>query len=96
MLQIFTVRNEGNVFTPVCHSVHGGCLADTPWADTALADTPWADNRPPPDRHPTPRQTVTAVDGTHPTGMHSCYRCGVSISVRHKMATERGFFNEFQ
>ena len=54
MLQIFTVRNEGNVFTPVCHSVHGGCLADTPWADTALADTPWADNRPPPRQTPHP------------------------------------------
>ena len=29
------------------------------------------------DRHPLPGQTppemVTAADGTHPTGMHSCY-----------------------
>ena len=24
-------------------------------------------------RHPPPQQTATAVDGTHPTGMHSCY-----------------------
>ena len=25
------------------------------------------------DTTPTPRQTATATDGTHPTGMHSCY-----------------------
>ena len=24
------VLQQGNVFTPVCDSVHGGCLADTP------------------------------------------------------------------
>ena len=51
----------------VGHSVQGGCLADTPQADIPL------------DRHPqadTPRQTppvATATDGTHPTGMLSCF-----------------------
>ena len=45
--------------------------ADTPQADTASwADTPWADttlcSRP-------PQQTATAADGTHPTGMNSCF-----------------------
>ena len=43
----------------------------SPWADTpsgrqtpSWADTPWQ----------TPRQqTATAADGTHPTGMHSCF-----------------------
>ena len=52
-----------------------GCLADThplgrhtppgrhPQSDTA----PWADT---PPRQT--RQTATAADGTHPTGMHSC------------------------
>ena len=72
----------------VSHSVHRerGCLADTPspqahipWADTPPADTPlpsayW-------DTH-TPAQCMlgytsppaaTAADGTHPTGMHSCF-----------------------
>ena len=39
-----------------------GCLADTPSGQT-----------PPPSRADTPRQTATAADGTHPTGMHSCY-----------------------
>ena len=42
---------QGNVFTPVCHSVHGGCLADIP------------------------QQMATVADGTHPTGMHSCFHC---------------------
>ena len=27
------------------------------------------------DTHtPSPQQTATAVDGTHPTGMHSCFK----------------------
>ena len=42
---------KGNVFTPVCHSVHGGGSAfgsgvDTPWTPSPLADTPWADTPP--------------------------------------------------
>ena len=51
------------------------------------ADTPWVDT--PPGRHPPPRQTppgrhplppaVTAADGTHPTGMHSC----VEVFILH-------------
>ena len=38
-----TKLRQGNVFTPVCHSVYRGrgCLADTPWAHTR-----------PPGRHP--------------------------------------------
>ena len=35
------------------------------------ADNPQADK--PPGRHYAPRQTATAADGTHPTGMHSCW-----------------------
>ena len=75
---------QGNVFTHVCHSIHRGVAgrhspgqtppprqtpppwADTPQADTSSwADTPWAWADP-------PQVTATAVDGTHPTGMHSC------------------------
>ena len=33
------------------------------------ADTPPREQAPPP-----PRDTVTAADGTHPTGMHSCFK----------------------
>ena len=43
--------------------------ADIPRADT----TPRADN-------PPPRQMATAADGTHPTGLHSCFTC-VHISL---------------
>ena len=37
----------------------------------------WADTRPRPDTPPWPdtrQQTATAADGTHPTGMHSCFQ----------------------
>ena len=56
--------------------------ADTPQADTPQeqtlprADTPWKqtplEQTPPGADHPPPRDTVTAADGTHPTGIHSC------------------------
>ena len=63
----------------------GECLADSPLgrhpqADTPLgrplgrhpqADTPPTDT--PLGRHAPPPVTATAADGTHPTGMHSCY-----------------------
>ena len=65
----FDFYRQGNVFTPVCHSVHGGggggWQADTPWTDTPQADTP------PPGRQ-TPPGTATAADDTHPTRMHFC------------------------
>ena len=36
-----TKLGQGNVFTPVCHSVHGGGLPHThPWTDTPRADSP--------------------------------------------------------
>ena len=55
-------------------STGGGDPEQTPpWEDT-----PGLGKHPPPGRHP-PGQTpppipavATAVDGTHPTGMHSC------------------------
>ena len=56
-------------------------VADTPLgADILLgADTPREQKPPPgadtpPEADPPPRDTVTASDGTHPTGMHSCFR----------------------
>ena len=44
----------------------------TPWeADTPLSShSPWQADTP---QANTPQQMATAVDGTHPTGMHSCY-----------------------
>ena len=51
-ISIFTGRNEvlrqGNVFTPVCHSVHSGWSATSPldthspWVYTPWSDTPLA------------------------------------------------------
>ena len=42
----------------------------TPWADILWADTPQVDTSYP--RQTPHQQMVTAADGTHPTGMHSC------------------------
>ena len=74
---------QGNIFTPVYHSVHGGgaCLRQTPPGQTS--PPPGADT-PPRVRHTHPRtkytpprkQTPTYGQrgaGTHPTGMHSCF-----------------------
>ena len=66
--------------------------ADTPSEQTPRSRPPW--NRPhgadppeqtppantPQSRHP-PGETATAVDSTHPTGMHSCFT-GVCDSVQ--------------
>ena len=57
----------------------GECLPQYMLGYTPPADTPWSDTTP--DRHPPlgrhipsgrPLPAVTAADGTHPTGMHSC------------------------
>ena len=76
---------QGSVFTPVCHSVHGGVSAPVhagihplgrhPPAQCMLGYTPPAQCI----LEYTPRPVhagihmATAADGTHPTGMHSCY-----------------------
>ena len=65
----------------------GGCLPHCMLGYTpgrhSQADTPhWAD---------TPSQeTATAVDGTHPTGMHSCFSF-VFISTRYKTIPENAY-----
>ena len=80
-----TKLREGNVFIPVCDSVHRGvcipacngrgCLPLGPWVCTC----PWADiplSRHPPGQSPlghTLPQTATEAGGTHPTGMYSCF-----------------------
>ena len=76
---------------------HKSPWADTPWADTRTRQTsptgqtpplgrhppgrhpPWPDNPPPADN---PLQTATAADGTHLTGMHSCF---IRISHCHNL-----------
>ena len=50
-----------------------------PGAGTPLEQTPPWEQTPPGSRHPPqeqtppPQQTATVADGTHPTGMHSCW-----------------------
>ena len=75
LVSIFTARKwslgQGNVFTPVCHSVHRGCVSQHSWGRPPLQG-----------RHALPRQTPPPhsdttwysqqVGGTHPTGMHTC------------------------
>ena len=77
--------SEGYVFTRVCHSVHRGVCLSACWDTTPQEQTP-PEQTPPggdpleqtPPREQIPRsrhpQTATVADGTHPTGMHSCYR----------------------
>ena len=63
-----TKLGQGYVFTGVCDSVHRGGSASV-----------HAGRHPPPRRPPAkethpPPPTTAAAGGTHPTGMHSCFR----------------------
>ena len=75
------------VFTPVCDSVHWGGgvhppeqtpLSRHPLGKHPQADTPLGGHPPrqanTPSRQTAPPEMATAADGTHPTGMHSCFR----------------------
>ena len=70
-------RPQGYVFTSICHSVHRESGRHPLQADPPLGRHPL------PGRHPprqtllqadTSQETATAVDGMHPTGMHSSLR----------------------
>ena len=71
---------QGNIFTPVCHSVHGGGVCLSACWDTTPPPSRPPEQSPPPSRPPseqTPPGKQTPVygqraAGTHPTGMHSC------------------------
>ena len=59
----------GQVHPPPRDQVHPPGQAHPPGPGTLLPDQVH-----PPGRHPPPlRDTATAADGTHPTGMHSCW-----------------------
>ena len=34
-------------------------------------------------------ETTTAADGTHPTGMHSCFECALRLLVLHFISTSK-------
>ena len=85
---IFTARKrslgQGNIFTPVCHSVHGGggvCLSacwDMPPGPGTTPLGPGTPSGPCTPQHHAPPSTEHAgrysqcVGGTHPTGLQSC------------------------
>ena len=64
---------EGNVFTPLCHSVHGGSVS---CQHTPLVISPGG--LPPGEgglhhsRHPPSPRYGQPAGGKHPTGMHTC------------------------
>ena len=75
---------QGNIFAPVCHSVHRGgsnipACTDSPRSrhHHPRADTTPLEQTPPGSRHPPGKQTPAygqRAAGTHPTGMHSCLK----------------------
>ena len=65
---------EGNVFTPLCDSVHREGMSAR---RCTFPPPPWTDSPPPWQTLPSPSwaytpKTGTEVGSTHPTGMHSC------------------------
>ena len=76
---------QGNVFTPVCHSVHGGAgvrLPQVTWWGSAYRRDLSPDGLPRGKRWggggwaDPPSDTMgygKCAGGTHPTGMHSCF-----------------------
>ena len=69
---------KGNVFTSICQELF------CPREEFCPGGGVYTDRQTPPSRHSTlcrhpplpspPPQMATAADGTHPTGMHSCYK----------------------
>ena len=111
LISIFYYRpqrscGQGNIFTPVCHSVHRGvCLRQNPLgADTPPppgADIPWVRHplgayNPPGSRHPrqqTPPQAHSSIWST--SGRYSSYwNEFLSISyIRYQCGSEHRDFN---
>ena len=72
---------QGNIFTPVCHSVHGGVLPQCmlgypPGPDPPRADTPTG-TRPPGSRPPSPREQPPPPPGSRL--QHTVYERPVRI-----------------
>ena len=68
---------QGNVFTPVCHSVHRGVYPSIQWGrhPPPKADMPSLGRHLP--QADSPHSDTTGysqqVGGTHPTGIHTCF-----------------------
>ena len=61
-----TKLREGNVFTPVCHSVHRGKVYTPGKTLSPLGRHPPSGQTPPPEM-------ATEAGGAHPTGVQSCF-----------------------
>ena len=64
----FTVSNVKVMLSHVSVCPQGGVCLSACWDAPSGADNPLEQTPTPP-----PQQTATVADGTHPTGMHSCY-----------------------
>ena len=97
-LPSLTKLRQGNIFRSVCQefcpggllaSVHAGIHHPHPLGSHPAGQTPLG--RHPPGRHPwadtRPQQMSTAADGTHRTGMHSCYLIYFQRCVSFKQQT---------
>ena len=105
-LIIFSIHNyQGNVFTPVCHSVHRGSAIPPhhpgrhPWADThpgqtpLCADTPWADTHPPRQTPPGQTPPCTVHAGKRSTsGWYSSYWNAILLTLMLLNITENWSF----
>ena len=110
---------EGYVFTPVCHSVHGGVPAlGEVWSwggacsgGSGLGEVwSWCGGVPAPGglvlggvwslgggggTWRRPPETATAVGGTHPTGMHSCFDWIFNYEWQSETLQGMSFHNKF-
>ena len=77
--------SQGGVCLSACWDTTPPRSTPAPWEASLLKHTPHSPGstplgstpprkHTPPGRHPL-RETATTADGTHPTGMHSCYLC---------------------
>ena len=62
-------RPQGNIFTPVCHSVHGGVCLSACWDTTPPADPP--DTRPPHRSRHSPPEADSSIRST--SGRYASY-----------------------
>ena len=62
---------------------------DTPGQNPTQADTPVGRHPHPTLPLPPPRQTATALDGTHPTGIHSCTKFTTKCTDRYIFTGKR-------
>ena len=77
------------MFSQACfkNSVHRGVLYTLGRHSLGIHPTP-GQTPPTPGQTPPPPQTVTAADGTHPTGMHSCTNLIFNLTAKNDEHTE--------